>query len=127
MLKKADLLLTVALLVMAGIFFAGEHLLKNGSAAGAKIARITHNGKIIRIIDLNRLQRPVRISIDQGIKIVIQAERGRIRFLKSGCRDKICVKAGWLSKRGDKAVCLPSRTVIMIGGDQLRPMDSISY
>ncbi|WP_132015356.1 NusG domain II-containing protein [Hydrogenispora ethanolica] len=60
------------------------------------------------------------------MKITISIEKGRIRFSDAGCPDRLCVKQGWLTSQGDRAVCLPSKTVILIR-DSARPVDSISY
>ncbi|MCL6591311.1 MAG: NusG domain II-containing protein [Firmicutes bacterium] len=125
MLKKGDwgLIFGSGLLLCFLIAWNGYHQSNDRSK---KTAVIMQAGKVIQKINLNKLNRAKYIRLNQGIRVVILAEKGRIRFLDSGCRDKICVRSGWLMKNGDKAVCMPSKTVIMIqsGG---QPTDSISY
>jgi hypothetical protein len=43
-------------------------------------------------------------------------EAGRVRMLSSQCRDKICIKQGWISKPGESIICLPERIVVTIEG-----------
>ena len=125
MLKKGDivLILFVGVIVCVSILW-NNYKVKTDSSE--KIAVVMHEGKVIKKIQLNHLNSPENIEISKGIKIRILAEKGRIRFLESNCRDKICVKTGYLTKKGDKAVCLPSKTVIMILGNEGQA-DSISY
>ena len=53
----------------------------------------------------------------------IEIKDGRVRFLHSPCKKKICEKRGWISKEGEYAICIPNGVFIWIGGDDL---DAIS-
>ena len=99
---------------------------------GAKSSRhltavITQNSSLVKKINLTDLNKPVYIDLnEEGVHQVIQAEKGRIRFSESDCPHKTCVKTGWLTKPGDKAVCIPSRVVITIVGDN-KKVDVLAY
>ncbi len=41
-------------------------------------------------------------------------ESGRARVVSSPCPNKICVGRGWLTRRGDEAVCVPNRVVLYL-------------
>ncbi|MES0874024.1 NusG domain II-containing protein [Sinimarinibacterium thermocellulolyticum] len=57
---------------------------------------------------------------------VLKIEDGRVRFLRSPCRNQVCVHSGWLQRGGDAAACLPNRVSIsLVGGDV--PLDGIAY
>ena len=45
-----------------------------------------------------------------------QVSDGRIRMVRSACRDKICVGVGWIDTPGRSIVCLPNRIVIRVTG-----------
>lgn len=124
MFKKGDLILIIFLTVIAVAFLAGNALMP--SFGTQLTAVITQDGQTIREIKLTELQNPETIMIQGSFHQVIQAEEGRIRFLESDCPDEICVQMGWLTKPGDKAVCLPSKVVIKIVGDNDQ-VDSIAY
>jgi len=125
MLKKGDLILIVCIAILAGLVLAWNTFL-SASGSDHLTAVITQDGKVIKSINLNAVKNPEYVYINKGIKQVIVAEKGRIRFTESDCPDKICVKTGWLTKIGHKAVCMPSKTVITIVGDS-KQIDSISY
>ncbi|MDD2233601.1 MAG: NusG domain II-containing protein [Desulfitobacteriaceae bacterium] len=116
-LKKGDIILILCILMIAGLIF-----IMNNFASAANnnnlIAEVVREGNLIKIIDLNKVKNPEYVIFDEGIKQVILVEKGRIRFLESDCRDKFCVKGGWLTKTGAKAVCIPAKTIVTIVGDQ---------
>jgi hypothetical protein len=116
-LKKGDIILILSIAIIAGLIFIINNYATafDGNDLTAKVVR---DGKLIRSIDLNEVKNPEYITFDEGIKQVILVEKGKIRFLESDCRDKICVSAGWLTKAGDKAVCMPAKTTITIIGDR---------
>lgn len=125
MLKLGDKITIVGVVIIAVTFIAwnafgvksGEHL----------TAVITHNSKLVKTINLSNLNKPDYINLnEEGVHQVIQAETGRIRFLESDCPHKTCVKTGWLTKPGDRAVCIPSRVVITIVGDG-KQVDTLAY
>ena len=123
MLKKGDIILIICVATVIGIiFFASNYDYK--SKDGEKNALVKHDGKIIKSIDLNNIKQPVYVRIKE-YNVAITAEKGKIRFIESDCRDKICIKSGWLSHKGERAVCIPSKTEIMI--IEKEEIDSLSY
>lgn len=122
--KTGDTILIVSIAVIAILLMAWNTL---GVSPGQQItASITQNGNLIKQINLKDLKDSDYVYINEPIKQVILAEKGRIRFLESDCPNQICVKTGWLTKSGDRAVCMPSKVVITIVGDN-KQVDSVSY
>jgi hypothetical protein len=124
MLKKGDLIL----LLGVGLIIVLLLLWNNIPAASGNrlIAEVRKDGELVKKIDLNEVSEPEYIYFEEDIHQTILVEKGRIRFLESDCRDKICVKAGWLTKAGDKAVCMPAKTIIKINGES-QQTDSIAF
>jgi hypothetical protein len=52
-------------------------------------------------------------------------EDGRVRFVDSPCHGRYCVHAGWLSRSGQVAACLPNGVVVEVEGGE-RTYDAIS-
>ncbi len=124
--KKGDLFLFFCMVIIA-ILTLAWNTYSSPSSFDAITAVITQDGKVIKSINLNTVTSPAYVNINNhGIKQVIVAEKGKIRFSESACLDKICVKTGWLTKTGAKAICLPSATIITIVGDH-KDFDSITY
>jgi len=126
MIKKGDIILVVAVsaMVIAGII--GFNFYKNIHKDVKKVAVIKKDNKIIRSIDLDNIENPERITVEGKYTDIILVEKGRIRFENANCPDLVCVKTGWLSEKGDLAVCLPNQTIIKIEGET-EEVDGITY
>lgn len=48
---------------------------------------------------------------------LVEIRDGQVRFVSSPCRDKICVYASFLSRRGQWAACLPNGVFVTITGE----------
>ena len=57
----------------------------------------------------------------------VQIVDGGAHVVFSPCRDKICILAGHLDRGGDWTACLPNRFFMKISGDEVQPIDEISY
>ena len=125
MMKKGDviLLLLVVFSVLAGVILfngsspdslASWSNLRGHDTKDEIIAVVKKDNVIIKKINLSKINTKDYIKISGQYSATIAVEHNRICFLDSTCPDKICERTGWLSKPGDLAVCLPSRTIIKI-------------
>ena len=57
---------------------------------------------------------------------VVVIEDGSVRVVSSPCPEKICIKAGRISKPGQWIACLPNRVFISIRGRRSEQPDAIS-
>jgi hypothetical protein len=115
--KKGDLILVLAVLVLGiavSIPYLGNYFGGGTKPGESLIAVITRDGKVMEEVDLNKVQEPQSFTFEDGIKVTILAEKGTIRFIEADCPDKICIKTGLLTKPADRAVCLPSKTIVKI-------------
>ncbi len=73
------------------------------------------------------------LSADQELEVQgrigtsrLEVRDGRVRFTDSPCVGRYCVHAGWLSRSGQVAACLPNGVVVEVtGGD--REYDAVSF
>lgn len=101
-------LLAVSAVLAALLFLGGR---------GNTVAVITQNGKTIRTIDLDRVDKPYSFTVEwEGGYNVIEVERGRIRVSEADCPDQICVRRGWVSDSAAPIACLPHKLVIQLEG-----------
>lgn len=56
----------------------------------------------------------------------IELRDGRVRFVDSPCVGRLCVHAGWLSRSGHVAACLPNGVVVEVRGGE-REFDAVSF
>ncbi len=118
-----DLALAGAVLVIAAVCF----LAFRGGADGGLRAEITIDGEKYAVIDLGENESR-EITLPTDPELTVLAEPGAVSVIKAGCRDKICVKRGRLTKAGDTAVCLPAKvTVSVVGGKNESGVDAVVY
>ncbi|NLK20845.1 MAG: NusG domain II-containing protein [Epulopiscium sp.] len=127
-MKKGDKIVIVAIIVLIGISSLGVALYRFINRGDYLIVKVIQNQEIIKIIDLNDIMEPVEWTIENqdGGFNTIRAEKGRIRFIDADCPDYVCVNAGWLSRPGDIAVCIPHKISIRVEGEN-EEVDQISY
>ncbi len=118
-IRRGDIILALAALAAALIL-----LIFQRTSSGGRVAVVTVNSEVIARINLDELSERTVIKTDTEPSAVIVAENGEIYFESSGCKDKICVKTGRLTHKGDTAVCLPARAVVSISGSDV---DAITY
>ncbi|HOP99254.1 MAG TPA: NusG domain II-containing protein [Acetivibrio clariflavus] len=126
MLKKGDIVLIGIIgvaIVISSVFVLQYKRVDNGTH---KIAVIKVKDKVVKSIDLSSVTEPQRIEISGEYNQVVLVENGRIRFLEAECPDKVCVNTGWLSDKGDMAVCIPNSTMIKIEG-QSSKVDIVTH
>ena len=117
--KKGDLILTVLiLLICVALIFLPKLSSKK------LIATIYVDGKVVETIKLNEVEKSYTFSPHYNVEVEVQ--KGKIRFLKSDCPDKLCVKSGWLETSGATSACLPETVVISVTGEK-SDFDVITY
>jgi len=103
-MKRGDVIVLLACLFIAGLLSLPRLFLPPAS----ELVIISGEGR-----QEFSLQEDLVKEID-GVAVEIKG--GRARIVSSPCRDKLCVKAGWLSRPGDAAVCLPQRVALQVAG-----------
>lgn len=110
MLKKADIVLGIAILIL-GISGAAYSLLygQGGAKAVVKV-----DGKEYGTYSLSE-DKIIKIE-EKGHLNVIQIKDGNVAMISSSCKNQLCVNTGRISKTSQAVVCLPNRVMIEIKG-----------
>lgn len=58
---------------------------------------------------------------------LIEVRDGRVRVAASPGPQQICVRAGWLQRSGESAICLPNQVVVEVEGGGPAPLDSVNF
>ncbi len=124
MLKKGDIILIAAIILLTAAGFAARAFY--GSGGGHRVAVIKQDGRVIERIDLDAVREARKITVKGEYIDVILVEKGRIRFEEADCPNLDCVRTGWISGKGASAVCLPNRTSIRIEGESDK-VDGTTY
>jgi len=103
-MKRGDIAVALCLLALAGLL-----LLLRGTGAGA--------------VYVNGVQAGESMTVNE---VSIEIDGARARVAASPCRDQICVRAGWIERSGEMAVCLPQRVIVEMRGPRTGA-DSVAY
>lgn len=112
LIKPLDLVLIAALLLAGG----GLWLARSRAAAGVT-AVISVKGREERRIDLTKVEAPYEIALDTSPAVTLTVAPNAVWFSEANCRDKLCMKAGKLTKVNDSATCLPARVTVRLIGE----------
>lgn len=115
LLNKRDLITIITILLSGIVTFAVLTLISSDDTK----AVISVNGKVIseHSLDSSVRNNHSEFTIAEAEGAVIEIENGQIRVKSSDCPDKVCVNTGYISKEGEKIVCLPKKLIIEIEPD----------
>ncbi len=108
---KKDIVIITAVLLIAAAGLLVKYLIAPHDSES--VAEIYSDSKMVKSVIL-RPGLNEKFAVPGKPYVVLLISGGRIRFYSSTCRDKICVKAGFLSRPGESAACLPNKVVIKI-------------
>lgn len=103
-MKKGDLIACGAVCVVAAVL-------------AVVFMRLKSDGKTVVIKENNRVIAEYPIDKDEKVVLAHNAlviESGKVRMCEADCKNRVCVKTGSISKRGECIVCLPNRVIIEI-------------
>ena len=113
--KPADFIIFAIPLLIAAVCIA----VFGGSAKTSDIrtAVIVADGKTVRTVALDTAKnQTIDLNLEYGN--IIEIRDGAIGIAYADCPDKTCVKTGFISRVGQICVCVPSRLIIKIEGEQ---------
>ena len=85
-----------------------------GSGDEAARAKITSDGKLVRIVDLS-VDQEFTVETEDGCNIITVRD-GKIAVTEATCPDHYCMARGFCNK-GAQIVCLPNKLVIEFLGE----------
>ena len=106
---KNDLILLLAIVILAGVIFAVSTATKS---AGSTVL-ITLNGSTYAEVSLSE---DAEIDVDGLLTVVIDG--GEVYVCESTCPDGLREGMGKISKSGESIVCLPNGVVVKITSDE---------
>ena len=85
-------------------------------ASAASVAVVEVEGREVAVFPLDQDGRQV-LHARTG-EVVIEIRDGAARFAEAGCRNRICVLAGWIEGTGEIAACVPNGMVLLLRGER---------
>lgn len=90
-------------------------------------------GRTVSVFVANRLVMNFSLAVDQthhltgaiGVMELRVANNG-VQVVHSDCPERICIKQGAISRRGQVIVCVPNRMIATIDGEAERSLDAVT-
>lgn len=115
---KRDVIIIGTLLLFAVGWLAFSKLF--AAPASQVKAEIYYHARIVKTVTLAPGLNET-FAVPGQPNVVLQVKDGKIRFYESTCRDKICIRSGFLSRPGESAACLPNEVavkLVAVGGSK---------
>ena len=117
---KNDILLLLAVLVLAGGFWLARTLTREEGAT----VEVTADGKVVMTRPLSEDTAVTFGEGDHTNTLVI--EDGTARVTEASCPDHVCVNRGPVRYDGETIVCLPNKLVVAVVGGEHSGLDGVS-
>lgn len=117
-MKKRDIILIAAVLILAGGIWLITSVFFND--AGGQL-RITVNNEIYGTYDLKQDQ-----EIPIGTTNTCIIKDGKVTMIQADCPDHICMHSAAIDKDGGTIVCMPNRVFLEIVGQEDGGVDAIA-
>lgn len=120
-MKIKDVILTICLLLAAGIFYLLIQIM--GHTEGNQVI-ITVNGQEYGRYPLSE-NKEINVKNENGYNTVI-ISNGKVRMKDADCPDKYCVNQGEINKNGQTLICLPHKLSVEVNAsDKVNGIDAV--
>ena len=115
----ADKILIVSLCILNGWLFMNWDV---GFSKGDWVVVEVNQNEVARL-DL-AIDQTTLVKGPLGLTKV-EVKKGRARIVRSPCKNKVCIKSGYIRYADRLAVCIPNRIVVRIVGETHRGVDAV--
>lgn len=95
-----------------------------GTGPAPAVVEVRTAAGLVARLPLDR-DRTLRVDGPLG-QSVVEVRGGRARFARAACTSRLCLAAGWLTRDGDTAACVPNRVYLRLRGGKHR-FDSMNF
>ena len=118
-ITTADKILVAALLVLNGWLFAKWGA---GFSEGNWVVVTVNQKETIRL----PLDQDQATHVEGPLGLTeIEVKKGRARIVRSPCKNKVCIKSGYIRYAYRFTACIPSRVVVRSVGKNYRGVDTV--
>ena len=118
-ITTADKILVAALLILNGWLFANWG---TGFSKGDWVVVTVNQKETIRL-PLNQDQ-ITHVKGPLGLT-EIEVKKGQARIVRAPCKNKVCIKSGYIRYADRLTACIPNRVVVRIVGKNHRGVDAV--
>ncbi len=125
-MKKNDLILIAAILVLALVSIAGIRIWQKNNTKNGAVAVVTVDGVRYGAYPLTE-DITERIDLADGTYNILVIEDGYADVTEASCPDQICVKHNRIRYSGESIVCLPNKLIVEVEGGEDNGIDGSTY
>lgn len=126
-MKHINKIIIFILVSLTTLSWAVPHFVGKDRGSDNLVGVIHKDGIIYKKINLTgAAAEDLKITDNNGHFNIVEVNNGKLRIKEANCPEKICVNAGWLSKPGQIAVCMPHRLKVVVEGAP-EGIDASSY
>ncbi|MEJ8554776.1 Gx transporter family protein [Tepidibacter sp. Z1-5] len=124
-LKKLDYIIVISTLVLSVSAFYFTNIDSDDTAY--KRVQVVVDDKVYEdvVITDKNYEKTIKIETEEGINY-IYIHDGGVEMIEADCYDKVCVKTGFIDRKGQMIACLPHKMYVKILGEDSQ-IDNISY
>ena len=111
-MRKNDYLLILFIILFSALLF----FIRQTPASKNNILTIKIGKEIVQTIPLSGENSQLSLKTKHGT-VQIKIKENKVKVLSSPCKDKLCVKQGYISKPGETIACLPEKVILTIKND----------
>lgn len=111
---KRELLLVLAVLLIAGALFVINHFTRSKTA---NLLEISKDGEPYLTLELKDDQ-TYRLADSDDNYNVFEIKGGEVWVSEASCPDKLCMHQGKIKEDGEMLVCLPNRVIAKVIGQE---------
>lgn len=119
-MTRADWLVIIFASAMLPILYANLW----GSTEPAHFVKVSNSQRVVEQKSLAADQQ-FAVAGDLG-QSTLEVKQGKVRFVDSPCRAKVCIHAGWIHSSGQILACVPNGVLVELGGGTSE-FDSINF
>lgn len=113
--RPGDFVIFLLVVILAAAV-AVPFFLKPSDALYVEVRRNNELVKRLKLTD--GYHETFTVQGENGVHNTVEIDGKRVRMAESNCQDQVCVRTGWLTRAGQASVCLPSRVVVKLTGQE---------
>ncbi len=125
-MKKNDVILIAALLVVALLTAGGMRIWQMNNTKDTANVVVTIDGEVYGTYPLSE-DRTERIEIPDGSYNILVISDGYADVTEASCPDLICVKHNHIRYSKESIVCLPNKVVVTVEGGEENEIDGSTF
>ncbi|WFD12325.1 NusG domain II-containing protein [Tepidibacter hydrothermalis] len=123
--KKLDYLILVSVLILSVSTFYFTNM--DSGDTGYKRVQVVVDNKVYEdvVITDDDYKKTIKIETEEGYNY-IHIHDGGVEITEADCYDEVCVKTGFIDRKGQIIACLPHKMYVKILGEDSQ-VDNVSY